>query len=265
MEKDFSGLLLVSDMDCTLLNSESRISEDNLAAIRYFISHGGKFAFATGRNHKNMKPFADAVRPNAPSILYNGSVLYDFSHDKSVQSINIDPSISDIITEIAENRPDIAIEIHKDGEIYEIHPNEFTKYHLSIVDFIPRYVCKPEDVPFPWVKVGFWTDSMKMEEFGELAESLNNGRFNFIRSHEFSCEFLSKDADKGIMLEEYRKLYRDVKIIACGDNENDAKMLKNADIGYAPANAFESAKLAADYVLDTDCDHSFIAAVIKKL
>ena len=53
----FTGVLLASDYDNTLLDTESarrsggeapRVSERNQAALRYFMEQGGRFAVATG-------------------------------------------------------------------------------------------------------------------------------------------------------------------------------------------------------------------------
>ena len=44
-----ASLILVSDMDGTLLDDSSRIPPENIAAIRELIAAGGGFTIATGR------------------------------------------------------------------------------------------------------------------------------------------------------------------------------------------------------------------------
>ena len=46
--KKFEGILMVTDLDGTLLRNDKSISEENLKAIEYFKSNGGIFAFVTG-------------------------------------------------------------------------------------------------------------------------------------------------------------------------------------------------------------------------
>ncbi|MDP4119366.1 MAG: HAD hydrolase family protein, partial [Bacillota bacterium] len=48
-------------MDCTLLNSVHKISRENRRAIEYFMSEGGRFAFASGRAPKNLVRFFDDI------------------------------------------------------------------------------------------------------------------------------------------------------------------------------------------------------------
>ena len=43
----FSGYIIVSDMDGTLLNSKGKLSDENINAIKYFVNNGGKFTLAT--------------------------------------------------------------------------------------------------------------------------------------------------------------------------------------------------------------------------
>ena len=59
MEKIFEGYLLVSDMDGTLLNSEKKISKENLNAIDYFVKEGGTFTVATGRMLQSVELFIE--------------------------------------------------------------------------------------------------------------------------------------------------------------------------------------------------------------
>ena len=73
----YSGILLVSDLDGTLLDKDSRLSDENAEAVNEFMRQGGKFAFASGRYFSNLKAFMNKIRPNVPSITSNGQMIYD--------------------------------------------------------------------------------------------------------------------------------------------------------------------------------------------
>ena len=47
---DLSGILILSDLDGTLLNDSLDISPENRAAIDDFIGKGGRFTVATGQS-----------------------------------------------------------------------------------------------------------------------------------------------------------------------------------------------------------------------
>ena len=74
----FDGVLLASDFDNTILNTElprrtgcpiPPISQRNVEALRYFMDNGGRFAVATGRALPAFRMFADKVPMNAPAIV----------------------------------------------------------------------------------------------------------------------------------------------------------------------------------------------------
>ena len=59
-ESSLTVKLIASDMDDTLLNSNTKLSERNAAAIHKAIAKGIVFMIATGRMYVSVKPYADA-------------------------------------------------------------------------------------------------------------------------------------------------------------------------------------------------------------
>ena len=52
--KKFEHILLTSDVDATFFWEESYVHPSNLDAVKYFIENGGRFSFASGRNHRDV-------------------------------------------------------------------------------------------------------------------------------------------------------------------------------------------------------------------
>ena len=67
--------LIASDMDDTLLNSNTKLSERNAAAIHKAIAKGIVFMIATGRMYVSVKPYADALGLDVPLVTYNGALV----------------------------------------------------------------------------------------------------------------------------------------------------------------------------------------------
>ena len=67
--------LIASDMDDTLLNSNTKLSERNAAAIHKAIDKGIVFLIATGRMYVSVKPYADALGLDVPLVTYNGALV----------------------------------------------------------------------------------------------------------------------------------------------------------------------------------------------
>ena len=82
--KLFEGKLILTDLDGTYLFDDHHISAENRAAVRYFMDNGGLFTVATGRSKAGMEHFFPELEINAPAILYNGSVIYDFARKADV-------------------------------------------------------------------------------------------------------------------------------------------------------------------------------------
>ena len=85
--KKFENLLFCTDLDGTLLNDEKQISKENLDAIEYFKSKGGKFTFITGRPPIIATDIYKNVKPNVPFGCFNGGGLYDGEKDELIWSV----------------------------------------------------------------------------------------------------------------------------------------------------------------------------------
>ena len=81
MIQSLNELLVVSDIDNTLLSVPEAIPACNREMIRLFNRLGGHFTVATGRTVASVRPFLQEIELSAPAILYGGGMLYDFSKD----------------------------------------------------------------------------------------------------------------------------------------------------------------------------------------
>ena len=86
----FSGLLLVTDIDGTLIGGEPKICEYNAKKIKYFIENGGFFTIATGRCVDACREIIEGVELSAPAAVLNGTVLYDFKNENVLKSSEVD-------------------------------------------------------------------------------------------------------------------------------------------------------------------------------
>ena len=70
---DFSKVILMTDLDGTLLTDDKRILPLDLEAIERFRAGGGLFTMATGRGYSMAKHIADKLRLDCPAVVYNGA------------------------------------------------------------------------------------------------------------------------------------------------------------------------------------------------
>lgn len=264
----FDGIYMLSDMDGTLLDTNTHdISEENISAIKYFMSEGGRFGFATGRLVSELRRFDDLIGTNAPSVACNGSKVYDFRTGEKVFVDELGEDIIPFLRMVEEKYPNVMIEMTSDDTLYYYRPNSSLEHHKSISDITFTVTPHYTEIPHPWVKLAVWDEPEAIKEFARSVDmTLFPGDYNFMYSYKYCCEISTRRADKGNALFEARKMLPDVRtVVAIGDNENDILMLKNADISFVPSNAVPSAKAEADVVLQCDCNHSAVAEAIRLL
>ena len=78
MFEDISRVVLLSDMDGTLLNSRKEITDADRSAIERFTALGGRFTVATGRTIQSFDQFRSILGLKYPIIMYNGAAIHDY-------------------------------------------------------------------------------------------------------------------------------------------------------------------------------------------
>ena len=264
----FSGYMIVTDLDGTLLKNDKRVSEENLRAIRYFKDEGGLFSFVTGRIPEGVGRVLQQVQPNAPCGHGNGTSIYDHCTKTRLWERSVDVERAVVLVDYAlQQEPSIGVIACTHDTAYFQKKNaasEMFRCHEGFEDKAGNVRTITE----PLSKIMF-TDSDEptllrlMERVS--AHPLAN-EFMLIRTDTAYYELLPKNASKGDLILRLSQItgVPIKQIIAVGDNDNDASMLKAAGVGIAVSNASEAAKAAADRITVSHEEHA-IACMIKEL
>jgi Cof subfamily protein (haloacid dehalogenase superfamily) len=262
----FNGILLVSDLDGTLLGLDHLPSRDTLAAINYFQDQGGLFTIATGRRPKSMQQFLNNLHLNAPAICYNGATICDSLGQKVLWEVQCAGDLRPVIDLVIKHLPQSGITIYQGDHLYSVRLNQEAEGLIQhemgkIVD------CDYRNLTQPWTKVIF---TQAAEETKRVREFLKTTayfqEYQCVQSAACYYEILPKGATKGSALSRLaRMIKQDMKrTIAVGDNENDTDMLQIAAIGIAVENALPSVKAKAHHITVHHQD-SAIAQIINDL
>lgn len=263
----FSGILICTDLDGTLLREDGTISAENLNAIDYFKQEGGTFTFVTGRMPFFVSNIYNTIRPNAPFGCINGGGLYDHTKQEYIRKSVMPDGVFDLIQCIDKKFPDIGIQVNTFYKIYFCKENETMKYFRQITK-MPNLTCRYDEVTEPIAKIVFGSECN--EEILQIKETLLAHplaeRFDFIRSEKTLFEILPKGIGKGTAIQSLTQhLNLDIrKTIAIGDYDNDISMFHAAEIGIAVSNASQEALAAADYVTVSN-EENAVAQVIYDL
>lgn len=259
------SFLLVSDIDGSLITYDGYLPEVNLEAIERFKEKGGLFTLATGRSVQSARKYVEIIRPNAPVILVNGAMIYDYGSEKVLYKAVLPPGGVEIIKKVIEDFPDVGVGVHTDGKLLIVNEDELTDEYITH-EPLNAFKVSIEELPEEMMKIIFMAREEKCDELQRYVEGLSLEGMQAIRSSFCYYEILPEGLNKGIALEKLAgMLGLDINnTAAVGDFHNDLGMIEKAGTGFAVDNAVDELKRAADYVL-ADCGEGAVAQAIGVL
>ncbi|MCQ2485083.1 MAG: Cof-type HAD-IIB family hydrolase [Clostridia bacterium] len=262
----FSGCLLASDYDGTLANSKGEIDKEVRDAIKYFTSNGGYFTVCTGRTKQGFHAYSEELM-NAPVLLANGSMAYDFKTGETIFVNGIEKENLSALNYIRDNYHGIGIEYYgSDFSSYVINPDDRNVKHFNwqFIDFKVVNEYLPE--AFPIVKVMVSVGEERCEDFQRFLDTVDLNKMKYIPQHGNFIEIIYNGSDKGkglLKLAESLGVDR-TRVFCVGDGANDVDMLKAAQIGFVPENGDILAKQAGNAAVKSN-DEFAVADVIYKI
>ncbi len=265
--KKFDGILFCTDLDGTLYTSDKSVSEENLKAIEYFKSEGGRFTFITGRVPQTAGEICQIIKPNAPYGCLNGGGIYDPMANKYLWKKYLPEEALELVREVDKKIPEMGIQFNTEKNVYFNKNNSAMAYFREVTG-LPNVTCNYEEIEEPVLKVVFADeDESRISALIDLLHSHSKADdFGFIRSERILYEILPKGISKGTVLLKIAELLgiSPNRTIAVGDYNNDIAMIKAAKLGFAVENAVDEVKAVADYVTVSNNDHA-IAAIVDLL
>lgn len=242
----FTNVLIASDFDGTLKNDNGEITSDVRSAIADYISKGGLFTVCTGRIYQGFHLY-DPEYINAPVLLGNGAMAYDYKSKKVIFNDAIEDEGLSSVNDILNHFPDICIEFYNIDKVCAINLNNHSLRHFTSQDISFHEVNKPEDAPRPWTKVMIAAHGCSREVQSILEK---HPEINYLKTTGDFVEILKKGVDKGTGL---LKLSESLGInqadtYAAGDGYNDVEMLVAAAAGFVPENGSPEALSVATHI-----------------
>lgn len=260
---NYNDILVISDLDDTLLGSDKTIPKRNLEAISRFKSKGGRFALATGRSVITGSPYIDAVSPNGPSVILNGTIIYDSMEQKIIWNLPLSTEkTKKYIDMVRERFPGTGIEVYSTDSLGILKNNPYVLSHLQRANmercvpdiFNGRTLCK----------VIFMDDADVIQKIAAFTETFEHEDVRFVLSCENYLEMLPAKADKGSALKKIVSScgFPMENVYAIGDYYNDIELLQAAGFAAVPQNSPDELKKFADLVV-CDCNEGAVADLIE--
>lgn len=262
----FDGVLLCSDYDATFAIG-SDVPPANLERLAYFQARGGKFTIATGRSvltFKKVRPFTPF---NAPVLLANGSIIYDFQREEALFEEPLPPTVVEDMAQLARLRPEMSLEAYVGAnDLYVWNTNPHVERHMAYVNATGHF-CSIGEMPYPWDKAILEQEHDILLSLQEEILSRWGDKYEAIFSDEHMLELNPKGCTKGSGVERLARILgiQPENVYCVGDNENDISMLEVSALPFAPENAIPAIKAVPGVHILPPCQEGAIGALIDVL
>lgn len=270
----FSPGLIASDLDGTLLNSQSQLSERTYRALQALDKRDIPFVVATGRPLRWLEQ-AVAQMPTHPiCVVANGALIYDPFHQQALHRTTMSPSVlRDLIHVTRKVLPDACIAVERVHT--ELIPNtgkgpqdEFLVHSACQQDWegaeFPT-ASTSELASEPAVKFMVRQKDMSSDELAKTLFAEVGHLVNMTYSIDGLVECSNPAATKGEALARILDYFdlTEESLVSFGDMPNDIDMLQLAAWGVAVDNAHPTVKEKADEIAPSN-DADGVAQVIER-
>jgi Cof subfamily protein (haloacid dehalogenase superfamily) len=260
---NLKDVLVISDLDGTLIGGDRLIPKRNLEAIARFQSKGGHFAIATGRSIETGGQYLTQTSPNGPCVVLNGTIIYDFPAKKILWNLPLISKNAKKYVEIILSRfPNTGVEVYSTSELSILKSNEYVvKHHArESVDCGDPAIFDGR----PLCKALFMDDADVIQNIIAFTAEFEHDDVRFVTSSENYLEMLPVNADKGAALKKIVEICRFSmeNVYAIGDYYNDVELLQAAGFAAMPQNSPDELKHYADLVV-CNCDDGAVADLIE--
>ena len=261
------------DLDGTLLNNQSEISSENMAAIYGLIEKGSYFVPSSGRTFAEIP----ALIRNESAIRYiihsNGAVVLDKQTGQRILTCipnALGREILDMLTStqahitIRHNGNcivDAAFQNEQAFDYYnviEAHRDCVLNYAIQSDNFL-EYACAADQVEV--FSAFFHSYDEKIACKKQLEKS---GKVRIVEASEYNIEIVNIDAGKGNALHSLADMIAvdRADTVSIGDSDNDSSITQAAGLGLAVSNACDSLKAVSDQIICSNEEHA-IAYVLS--
>ncbi len=253
--------LVVFDLDGTLLNRESEISDYTSETLRLLTENDIAYTVATGRTLHGARAILDGHSFPLPQAYKNGVMIWhpETQHYSSGATLTPNELHNVVSACLGQRLTPFVFTLDEDQESTVYHPPIVSTIERDLVDAISveeyKRICPLDDMPsdatVTHVNAIGASESIKAvlrsvdDEPHLVAYSgiaLEGEQWRWLDVHH-------SEASKGGAIEQLKSLLGIERVICFGDSDNDLSMFEAADECYAPANANDTIKSAATAVI----------------
>lgn len=264
--------LYLTDLDGTLLDRQSRLSDFTVRTLNALVRGGLVFSVATARSWYSACKVVGALALRHPLVLYNGCCLFDVHRKEALASQTFSDEEKRVLARCFAS-------FRLSPMVYARQGNSETVSYLPAMqnEGVRRYLHqRPGDPRFRPVDAGdearlyagetfYFSCIGAREELYPLKAALEtDARFQLLfhrelYSEDYWLEILPVGATKAAGARRLSDLLGCTKTVCFGDEVNDLALFAACDEAYAVANAVDEVKQAATAVLPFSNDEDAVA------
>lgn len=266
--------LYVSDLDGTLLNRKTIVSERSVNLLNKLIhKHGLLFSIATARTPATVVALMERIDTQLPFILMSGATMWDNTKRKFLNVRSIEQSLIETLLPIFErHQVHPFLYLQQGDHIRTQHVEELNQAEYTFIH--PRTICSPYKrlQLLPSLTANIVEPVMLVCATGNY-DALNEV-YQDICSQRLHCsldcfrdvdnpeqgflEIHSYGTTKALALKKLANEVQADRVVVFGDNLNDISMMKVADHSVCVANAFDEVKQIADEQIGTNDEDAVV-------
>ncbi len=253
--------LIVFDLDGTLLNQESAISDYTSETLKLLAEHEIAYTVATGRSLHSARAILEGHRFLLPQVYKNGVMIWHPEQGRLSSGALLTVSELDHIVQacIHQRVSPLVFTLEENQRSIVYHPplqsgvEERLIHNLGIEDNISARPLDelPADAIITHVNAIGHGEAIKAV-LGKIEDEPRLVAYSGIAWEGKDWRWLDvhhSDASKGGAIREMKELLGIKRVVCFGDSDNDLSMFEVADESYAPANANAAIKSAATAVI----------------
>ncbi len=265
-KKSLSSWLVVSDIDGTLNNKFRRLPERNEKAINRFISMGGRFTLASGRNPESMeKHFRRFPIADTPAVVINGAGIYDFKKNEMIYFSAMSDEGMRLAVEAAKKFPMVDVIVVAKDIIYITGMGWFGRLFVASGGLKHKHIRNIDNVPKEnWGKVIFSGDPISIKRVQKHFTSMKDPDLTLMSSSVASFEILARNTHKGTAVLKLAEILGIDKshTAAIGDYFNDFDMLKSVGVPACCGQAPKELKEISEFIA-CHCNNGAVADFLE--
>ena len=263
-----SDTLYISDLDGTLLDDTSRVSDTSASIISDLSLHGAMITVATARTPATVEPLLHNTHTTCPAIVMTGAALWERSTLQLVDTHLFASSVaSDIVTAFARHDLNPFTYVVTDDSHLEVyHSSTFNsseqefynarrhlkKFHLGVQ---PTHSALGHTILIFGIDAASKVNALAAE-LSQRHDCSVSCYPDIVTPSQALIEVFAPQVSKANAVKALASTLGAKRIVVFGDNLNDLSMMSVADLSVAVDNALPQVKEAADMVIGPNSSDS---------